>query len=542
MTSAIKAISYNSVFLIGAQGGASQEYIDYLEKNGFTVTIINDEEQWKISANIQLPSILMLHHSDNIEDAINIIVAAKILCKSHPLATFLITDKISPEDQEKFFQAGGDEVFLKPFGPTQLISKVKHYSRFQKNQADFSTQISEASDMALLAMENSSDLGGILNFVKSAIKSKNYYELAEQIFAATNLYSETCMVEMKGHDQFHYFCSKGAIDLDVKHFLLSQKPNGRVIQMDEIIQVNQEHLVLILEGLPTHDPGKMDRITDTLVMLCDAANRYVKSLSIEENLNKAEISKHRFLTTLSHELRTPLNGILGFSKALTTKNADNPLGASGADALNRIFESSSQINAIIKTLIDLSNTTTGSSKNTHRAFKIDPLIIRLKSKFKQIATDKGLSFILNSPEGLSMISDEKKVITMLNHLVDNAIKFTDDGEIEITIDTKLDPPTDRRVIFTVKDTGMGIDPKNHSRIFTEVGQLNNEHNRRHYGVGLGLYYTNLVSQQLNGNVSIKSEQEKGSTFTLDLPLGEVQDLSISEQTSTPQQDADDLFF
>lgn len=274
-------------------------------------------------------------------------------------------------------------------------------------------------------------------------------------------------------------------------------------------------------------------------MLCDTANRFAQSIATEENLGKAEESRRRFLTTLSHELRTPLNGILGFSKALKKKDEETPLGKSGIDALSRIFESTNQINAIITTLIDISSASLGAQGMISKNFDISSLALKLETNFRQAALEKGLDFSIDYPDGLTMLSDEKKIYSMLQHLVDNAIKFTQSGSVNIRLNTDFNPTSGQRIIFEVSDTGIGIDPRDHKRIFTEVGQLNNEHNREHYGVGLGLYYVNLLSQQIGGSIEVESTPGEGAKFTLDLPAGE---LILEAEPVNEEQEIDDLLF
>jgi len=531
---------FNHVTWITPDKESFQAHIDLLEENGFSVQCSEDEKQWKKGISNKIPNILIISGIFDVQIAIKHFISAKMACREHALSVFLIINNITIEEKERLFQAGGDEVIIAPCGENELLYKIKHHTRHQKEKSDFNIQIDEASQMALLAMENSSDLGGVVNFVKEAVNSKSYSELAEQVFAATSLYSDSSLIEVKGYDQYHYFYSSGETDTDMQRFLLSQKGENRLIKTGEMIQVNHEHFVLLLDGLPVNDPAKMGRISDTLVMLSDAANRFAKGLSTEESLNKAESSRRRFLTTLSHELRTPLNGILGFSKALIGKDAEQTLGNSGLDALSRIIESTGQINAIITTLIDISSTSTGTQGLADEHIDMNALISKLRKEFTQKAEDKKLEIEFNSPTGLSMIGDYKKVVSMLSHLIDNAIKFTDQGSIDINVNTDLDQLKGQQILFSVRDTGIGIDTQDQKRVLTEVGQLNNDHNRRHYGVGLGLYYINLASQQLNGSISIDSKLNQGSTFTLSLPIGEEPQAPTPEATQT--QGIDDLLF
>jgi signal transduction histidine kinase len=533
--------SFNSLVWIGDSNDEAQTLLTAIQDNGYELSTTCTEQDLKALCKQANPSFLLLFKPEDIHNSIQKVISAKMLAKGSELTSILICDDIAADDREKYYQAGGDELLISPVGPMELLTKLKHYQKYHKDKSEFNTQLDEASQMALLAMENSSDLGGILNFVRSAMIANTYEDLVEQIFLATNLYSKTAAIEVTGHEHFHYFYSSGNEDLDMKRVLRAQKNSDRVVKENELIQINNQHLVVLLDGLPISDPEKMGRISDTLVMLCDIANRFIQALANEENLSKAESSRRRFLTTLSHELRTPLNGILGFSKTLKGRDEDKPLGTSGIDALNRIFESTNQINAIITTLIDISSASMGPQGLINRSFDVSSLALKLETDFKIPANNKELEFNIDYPDGLTMLSDEKKVYSMLHHLAENAVKFTDKGKVDITITTDFDPTSGQRIMFKVSDTGIGIESRDHKKIFAEVGQLNNEHNRTHYGVGLGLYYVNLLSQQLGGSINIESMPDQGSTFILNLPSGEVTK-PLEEPRLSEDQEIDDLLF
>lgn len=495
-----------------------QDYILSLEQCGFSVTHSIAPDFNISSFSKYHPTMVIVSHQKHAKSGVTICLKVQSKNTKHDIYSLLITEKITLEEKENYFKSGGNELILTPFCQDELLIKVRLFFKQEHDQNTHTTQLAEASQMAILAMDSSSDLGCILNFVKGAIASTNYAELASHMFDAASSFSDSSMVEIKGHHAFKYLCSKKIIDPDMKQFMQSHKSDLRVIQIKDITQINQDHLVFLVEGLPVNDTEKMGRISDTLVMLCDIADRFVQSLSIEENIQKSEEVQRRFLSTLSHELRTPLNSILGFSKVLVGKKSDKPIGDSGLDALKRIIDNTDQVNIIINTLLEISSSNTQDALSHSNDINIDRLLLRVRSNFKKLADDKGLHFNFTAIEGLLLNSDEKKVITMLNHLLDNAIKFTDEGQISLTVGLVDDTSFGNQIYFDVSDTGIGIEEINHHRIFSEIGQLNTEHDRRHYGIGLGLYYVDQISQQLGGKISLKSELNKGSTFRLSLPI------------------------
>lgn len=476
------------------------------------------------------PGIILLQITPEIDDLARTII--EITSKTtlpHNIAPSIIGifDSNTSQYKELFFASGGSSCLIKPYGQTELLSLVTFHSKTLKDKYDAIAQIHEASQMALLAMENSSELGGILHFIKKAIGAKHYRELAQQLFAAVEAHCDSCLIEIKGHKKNHYFSAhkqanqliETDVDIDMQHYLHTQKDAGRIIKLDSILQINQSNLSILLDGVFYEDEAKMERISDTLVILSDVANRFAQSISTEENLQKTETERQAFLNTLSHELRTPLNGVIGFSKALKSKSADLPLGQNGIDALIKIIDGTEQINAIISTLMEISSFESGKH-NHFEKIDINSLLIRLKTKFQPLAEAKNLAFYSQSPSGIKIFSNPSKVFNILSHLLDNAIKFTDQGNVMIQASLDSKPGIGQHLIIKISDTGIGIDPKDHQRIFTEIGQLNTEHNRRHYGIGLGLYYSHLTSSQLNGKLTVESSPGHGSSFFLTLPLSE----------------------
>mgnify|MGYP000429722953 CR=1 FL=1 len=530
--------SLTHIAWIAPDQGEIQSSIDHLQAHGYNVQYEHTEKEWEADSIDHQTDLIIVSHSQNTKEAINICLNAKNFCSNKVLPSLLIAKDITETEKEEYFKSKGHGLIIEPFGPDELLSKVQLFIDYQKTKKELNTQMEEVSEMAMLAMENSSDLGGIVNFVKNSIKAKTYEELSNHIFEAVGSYSEDALVEIKGHKDFHYFSTEDSIDPNAKHFLIQHKNLDRLSQLEKSIQINHEYIVLLINGLPIHDAAKMGRISDTLVMLSDAANRFAQSLATEENLKLAEDSRRAFLNTLSHELRTPLNGILGFSKALSMKKEDHLIGSSGIDALNRIFDSTSQINAIVTTLIDISHEASEDTRNPESSIEIENLLLLLRVQFNKASTEKNLEIEISCEENLTTFGEKKKLSAMLNHLVDNAVKFTDEGKITLSASRQINENEDEFIEFKVSDTGIGIDTKDHVRIFEEIGQLNTEHNRRHYGVGLGLYYVKLSSQQMNGYVAVESELGKGSTFTLKIPMG----YPIPAEQPTQSGNIEDLLF
>ena len=463
------------------------------------------------------PDILILSQQPDFSSAMRVFDQVRQVLSPQPLLTILCSEPLTLKEKERFYRKGGNEIVVGEFGPEELQAKFNAFTVLAHQINDLGKQASEASQMALLAMETSSDLGNIINFVKTAINCETYQELADHILEVVHIYSPKVLVELKALHHFAFYPDIDHPDFQALGLFMSQHKNAvRVQHIGNKIQINHDNLTLLVDDLPDDDTPRMGRITDSLVMLCDISNRFVETLRVEEIVQKSEHSKSRFLTTLSHELRTPLNSIRGFAQVLLGKKSDKPLGPSGKDALARIADSSDVVSTIVNTLLEIASSQ--SQLKSLKEIDAQHIAVLLENEYKQLAEDKGLSFICHRPDSLIFRSHETKVHTMLRHLLDNAVKFTDKGSVMLSIRHVTNEAFGDQVCFEISDTGIGIDPANHKRIFEEIGQLNTDHDRSHFGMGLGLYYVYHIAQQLDGEIEVDSQLGKGATFRLYFPV------------------------
>ena len=230
--------------------------------------------------------------------------------------------------------------------------------------------------------------------------------------------------------------------------------------------------------------------------------------------NKAEESdrlKSVFFTNISHEIRTPMNAIIGFARLL---NTDELTDLMIKEYLQIIVDSSEQLLQIIEDIIEASQLRTSRVKVRFKPFDISALLKNLIAIYKDEANEK-LSIILNNQLNLNdniIVSDEIKLIKILNNLMENAIKYTSKGYVKLTCKRNLD-----FIEFYIEDTGIGIAPKNHELIFNRFRQEDENANREFDGLGLGLSIVKDNLKLLNGEIKLISEKGKGATFIVKIP-------------------------
>ncbi len=244
--------------------------------------------------------------------------------------------------------------------------------------------------------------------------------------------------------------------------------------------------------------------------------RTVELMVANAELGRASRLKDEFLASMSHELRTPLNAILGLSEALIEETY-GPLNSRQANSLNRIHESGRHLLALITDILDISKIEAGKITLEISPIAVTDVCEASLRMVKQAALAKGISTALNlAGSSLVLNADQRRLKQILVNLLSNAIKFTPKGG-EVGLDVYRDDETGE-MCFEVWDTGIGIHPFDLERIFEPFVQLDSSLSRMHPGTGLGLALVRRLALLHGGRVAVESELDKGSRFTLRLPL------------------------
>jgi signal transduction histidine kinase len=223
---------------------------------------------------------------------------------------------------------------------------------------------------------------------------------------------------------------------------------------------------------------------------------------------------------MSHELRTPLNSIIGFTGILLRELA-GPLNAEQAKQLGMVQGSARHLLELINDVLDLSKIEAGQLEVRHEPLDLLELVGRVTDSVKPLAEKKGLTLRLHAPATLTpLVSDRRRVEQILLNLLNNAIKFTDRGDVTLTVEPVLNAGSQQPELLRlcVADTGIGMAESELAQLFLPFRQLDSGLERRHEGTGLGLAICRRLTQLLGGTIGVKSSPGQGSVFTLSLPM------------------------
>ena len=285
-----------------------------------------------------------------------------------------------------------------------------------------------------------------------------------------------------------------------------------------------------------HYEYKLAQIS-TEVMVAQQTNRQLaqclkdekaRSHYLQATLETAQMDEVHIFANMSHELLTPLNAVIGYSELLKN-HTYGQLSSSQYDRVNRIYENGLRLSQHIASILDLCRLETVDLQLDFQPLSVQPLLDVTRARFAPKISEKALDFSINiSPTLPSIYADTVKVQQVINHLVDNAVKFTDSGQISVSAKLVHELPSERClssiinpnqdwVLFTISDTGIGVAQEDFDHVFMNFTQLNTARNRGYSGMGIGLAIARRLVALHHGHIWMNSTLGQGSEFFVALP-------------------------
>lgn len=280
---------------------------------------------------------------------------------------------------------------------------------------------------------------------------------------------------------------------------------------------NQTHVTLYsVDGFRLQD-GRPGGLIGLLVDISDRKREQEELKEAKQKAEEATQMKSMFLANMSHEIRTPMNAVIGLAH-LALKTSLSP---KQRDYISKIHDAGAALLTIINDILDFSKIEAGKIELEEIPFQLDHVIASVTNVTGQKAHEKDLEFLVSIPGSIpqNLLGDPLRLGQILINLVNNAVKFTERGEIHLKAEL-LDQISDKVSIrFSVKDTGIGMTPEQAAKLFQPFTQADMSTTRKHGGTGLGLTICRRLVELMDGKMWLESKPDDGSTFYFIVQLG-----------------------
>jgi PAS domain S-box-containing protein len=438
-------------------------------------------------------------------DGLEVLQALKTAEKTRDIPVIIITGLDGYENEEKGLELDAADFIRKPFNAKIVRARVRHHIQ-SVNQIRAIRKYAHSMQLTLSKMEAIVDnFRGVIWSVdnEGVITSFNGQYLNTIGISPSFLIGKNIQIarEKNRHpdiiDNIEKTFREGSQDW--------QSEVGDIVFRSHTTPIRDN------DGIVMGVVGSSYDITE-LIKLHQELESAVKAA---ETANR---SKSSFLARMSHEIRTPLNAVLGISEIQLQNEI---LTQDIKEAFARIFNSGNLLLGIINDILDISKIEAGKLELVEARYDVSSMINDTVFLNMIKYENKPIEFILNIDENVpaALYGDEIRIKQILNNLLSNAFKYTDEGEVELSLVVKYsgDAVT---LVFSVRDTGQGMTGEQLNKLFEEYSRFNLETNRTTEGTGLGMGITRNLVQLMNGEIFAESEPGKGSLFTVRLPQGQ----------------------
>ena len=387
--------------------------------------------------------------------------------------------------------------------PRKIIGTIRNIT--ERKQAE--EVIRHSEERYRILAENSSDM----------ISKHNWDRTYLYVSPACNKLLGYDPEELTGFSAYHFIHPDDVENMRKNHILLLENRAGSFIESYRIRKKDGSYIWFETNNQVIYNQNT-NLVQEIVCVSRDITERKDKEelLKAKEVAERANKAKSEFLANMSHEIRNPLNAIIGMTRTLSK----TPMSNEQQEFLKSINISSISLLSILNDILDFSKIEANKVELTFANFNLEEMLSSITTTFEPLARSRNISltYQISEKTPLDLYGDEKKIVQILNNLISNAIKFTNEGKVEIIADCGIIKPDNATINFIVKDTGIGVKKEDIPRMFDSFNQLDISTKKEYQGTGLGLSIARSLALIMNGNIIFESEYKKGSTVSLSLPL------------------------
>ncbi|MCD4807796.1 MAG: response regulator [Methanococcoides sp.] len=490
------------ILIAEADEREAEALISHLPPNYDIIRAVNGSEAVMITKE-QLPDLVLLNSNLPEIDGHEVCRILKGEESNNILPVIMITSIMDDDEKTKAIESKADDLLVRPLDVLELTTRVR----------------------SLLRMKG---LHGQL--IKERDQAQKYVDVAGSIIGVIGKDLKVTLVNQKACDVLGYpkdeIIGKNWFDAFLPAYIRERIKEGYMGVLEGelvppeysekpiITKTNEERLIF------WHDVVLRDEennIVGTISSGDDITERKIAEKAMEEANRELELLdtiKDQFLTNLNHELRTPLISIKGFTE-LMLKEDMGPINDAQKNAIDAVLRNSDRLRNLVESLLYVSGEHTKNIRYNMVPLCPTAIIEEIIEDLSVAIKKKGLTIETDIQEDLPIIQgDTDRLKRMINHLLDNAIKFTPEGG-KITVSALSDSES---IIVTIEDTGIGIPKELLSNIFSRFYQVDGSTRRKYGGTGVGLHICKKIIEAHNGLISVSSKIEEGTILRVKLPI------------------------
>jgi hypothetical protein len=501
---------------------------DILTEKGFSDIIEADtgESGLELIDNNNVDCVLLDLHMPGI-DGFEVCKRLRANEKTKNIPIILLTARFKDSESiVKGFEAGANDFLTKPYNIVELLARIKSALKSKrkteqlKNERDLSKNLVEDANAIVLVLDRSYNIinvnkkaENILGLTRNELFNKNFFEHLYEDEQYRNNVSSTYLLVRESQKEFY----------ELETNILNANNEKILIRWSITFRYDENYRLKRIINIG-HDVTETSRLQNTIELL--AADLKIKNLELDqknielsaknEQLTELNKLKDDILHIASHDLRSPLNGILGYTQLLLSQHSEEYLLSEKQTTVLQKVKYCGEVQlTLINDLLDIAKLESGKLELRLSKVNLVDVISSCIELLESLAMNKDIK--LNFRKNINLIwvtIDVPKITQVINNLINNAIKFTpSDGNIDISVFAK-----DNLIEVSIKDTGVGIEKKDLSKVFKKFSQIRKHGTSGEKGTGLGLAICNNLVKLHGGIISVFSEGlNKGSTFLFTLP-------------------------